>query len=174
MCGNTAHCSTQPRYRKVGHGFFFQSVHYRIALICGTAASETYIFIYTSICIVPNMVFTQILRRKQMLQQVPFSIIRSRHSFHTTSTQQQQQRQQQQQQQQQQQRYRGSSPLRGRLQGRRQDPEFKSSAVEAASSIVLTVSPPVSLSPLSSCFACPLCSYVVNFNGFPPFYEALL
>ena len=39
---------------KVGHGFFFfYGVQYRIATICGIAVSETYIFIYTSICIVP-------------------------------------------------------------------------------------------------------------------------
>ena len=37
---------------KVGHGFFFsfKCAKYRVASICGIAASETYIFIYTSIC----------------------------------------------------------------------------------------------------------------------------
>ena len=72
---------------KVGHGsFFFPSVQYRIATICGIAASETYIFIYASICIAANMI-TQILRRKQMLQRVPspFSI-RSRHNLHTSGS----------------------------------------------------------------------------------------
>ena len=53
--------------------------------------------------------------------------------------------------------------------------EPKSSVVQAASSIVLTVSLPVSLSPLSSCSVCLLCSScAVNFDEFPPFYEALL
>ena len=106
------------------------------------------------------MMFTQTLHRKQMLERVPslFSI-RSRHNLHTSSMQQQQQQQQ---------RCRGSSPPRARLQGQRQDPQSPS-AVEAASPIVLTVSLPVSLSPLSSCSACPLCSYAVNFDGFPPF-----
>ena len=120
--------------------------------------------------------FTQILRRKQMLEQFssPFSMIRSRHSLHTSSisssssstaaaaaapaaavpglesTQ-------------------GSAP--GATSG---CTEHKSSEVEAASSLVLTVSHSVSLSPLSSCSACLLGSCAVNFDGFPPFYEAVL
>ena len=39
---------------------------------------------------------------------------------------------------------------------------------------VLTVSLPVSVSPLSSCSVCPLCPYAVNFDGFPLFNEPLL
>ena len=101
--------------------FFFvrngpKRAQYRIATICGIAASGTHIFIHTSVYVVPNITFAQILRRKQMLQRVPspFSI-RSRHNLHTSSMQQQQQ-----------QRYRGSSPPRARLQGQRQDPQSPS------------------------------------------------
>ena len=72
---------------KVGHGFFFfYGVQYRIATICGIAVSETYIFIYTSICIVPNIMFTQILRRKQMLRRISGSRVPSRLGADTTST----------------------------------------------------------------------------------------
>ena len=62
---------------------FFGSVQYRIATICGIAASETYIYSYTSICIVPNMMLTQIPRRKQVLPRVQ---VLSRLGTDTTST----------------------------------------------------------------------------------------
>ena len=72
--------------------FFFvrngpKRAQYRIATICGIAASGTHIFIHTSVYVVPNITFAQILRRKQMLQRVPspFSI-RSRHNLHTSGS----------------------------------------------------------------------------------------
>ena len=104
--------------------------------------------------------FTQILRRKQMLQRVPspFSI-RSRHNLHTSSSSS----------------GTGLESTKGSAPGATSgSTEPQSSVVEAAFSIVLTVSLLVSLSSPSSCSVCPLCSYAVNFHGVPPFYEALL
>ena len=111
--------------------------------------------------VVPRVMFTQILRRKQMCQRVPslFSI-RSRHDLHTSDSSSSSSRLES---------IKGSAP--GAASG---STEPKSLAVEAASSLVLTVSHSVSLSPLSSCSACLLGSCAVNFDGFPPFYEAVL
>ena len=67
--------------------FFFQ--------VCNTESLQfaeslpqrrTYIFRYTSICIVPNIMFTKILRRKQMLRKISGSRVHSRLRADTTST----------------------------------------------------------------------------------------
>ena len=89
-CAEIRHTlSTQPRYRKGGTRFFF------FFQVCNTESPQfaeslpqrrTYIFRYTSICIVPNIMFTKILRRKQMLRKISGSRVHSRLRADTTST----------------------------------------------------------------------------------------
>ena len=89
MCGKSAHYRTQPRYRKGRTRILF--LFFKVCKIESLQFAESQpqrrTYSYTSICIVPNSMFTQILRRKQMLQRVPspFSI-RSRHNLHTSSS----------------------------------------------------------------------------------------
>ena len=146
MCGNTAHCSTQPRYRKGGTRIFFFQVCNTTSLQFAESRPQRRMYSYTHLFVLFQTLC--LIRRKQMLQRVPspFSI-RSRHNLHSSSGT-------------------GARVHQGLgSRGNVRITEPRESAVEAASSIVLTVSLPVSS---------PLCSYAVKFDGFPPFYEALL
>ena len=141
--------SLQPRYRKSWDTNFFSSVHYRIATtICGIAASETYIYSYTSICIVPNMMLTQIPRRKQVLPRVQ---VLSRLGTDTTSTPA----------------AAAAAAVPGLESTKGSAPGVTSGSTEPKYQWLRQLRPSCSrspfLSPLSSCSARPLCSYAVNF-----------